>query len=226
MFGKKENQKANEKFEDVKSERNDNNTRVENEELEEVNEKDKVEQKVNGLKDIKSSNDKEDKDDADKKIKTLEEENKKLKESLMSSLAELDNTRRRAIEENQKTAKYAIGKFAEDLIPVMEDFYLAFNSIEGLDLCDDKVAKTFFDGIKLTQNELKKVFEKNGLVRLYPMNEDFNPDLHNAITQIESDQEDGKIVQVMQAGYMIKDRLLRPALVGVSKFNGNKAKDE
>ena len=204
MFGKKENQKMEEENKNVREEAK--------EAKEEAKEK-------NCFKDIKTPEKNEEKNEkVEDKIKTLEEENKKLKDSLMSALAELDNTRRRAIEENQKTAKYAIGKFAEDLIPVMEDFYLAFNSIEGSNLLDEKVSKTFFDGIKLTQNELKKVFEKNGLVRIYPMHEAFNPDLHNAITQIESEEEDGKIVQVMQAGYMIKDRLLRPALVGVSKF--------
>ena len=59
----------------------------------------------------------------------------------MRTLAELDNTRKRSIEENEKTAKYAISKFAEDLIPVMEDFYLAFNSIEGSNLLDEKVLR-------------------------------------------------------------------------------------
>jgi len=147
----------------------------------------------------------------------FEEENKKLKETLMRTLAELDNTRKRSIEENDKIAKYAISKFAEDLIPVMEDFYLAFESVKDADLCDEKTAKSFFDGIRLTQNELKKAFDRNGLTRLFPLNEDFNPDLHNAIAQVESDVDEGKVVQVMQAGYKIKDRLLRPALVCVSK---------
>ena len=140
----------------------------------------------------------------------------------MRTLAELDNTRKRAIEENEKTAKYAISKFAEDLIPVMEDFYLAFDNVKKDDLCDDKIAKNFFDGIVLTQNELKKVFERNGLLRIFPLNENFNPDLHNAIMQVEYDGEEGKVVQVMQAGYTIKNRLLRPALVGVSKAKENK----
>ncbi|MDD2839589.1 MAG: nucleotide exchange factor GrpE [Rickettsiales bacterium] len=150
----------------------------------------------------------------DEKTK-LEEENKKLKDTLMRTLAELENTRRRASEENEKTAKYAIGKFAEDLIPVMENFHLAFKN-SGEDFNESK-AKIFFDGIKLTQNELKKVFEKNGLVRLFPIDEKFNPDFHNAISQIESDKEEGTIVDVMQSGYTIKGRLLRPALVIVSK---------
>lgn len=155
------------------------------------------------------------KEEAVDETKKLKEENDKLKDSLMRTLAELDNTRRRAIEENEKTAKYAIGKFAEDLIPVMENFYLAFKNI-GENI-DEKNFKIFFDGVKMTHSELKKVFEKNGLVRLFPVDEKFNPDFHNAISQVESDKEEGAIVDVMQAGYTIKGRLLRPALVIISK---------
>lgn len=151
-------------------------------------------------------------------VKKLEEENKKIKEDFLRVLAELENTRRRATEENEKTAKYAISKFAEDLIPVMENFYLAFDNIKEQEISDPKKVKSFFDGIKLTQNELKKVFDKNGLERIFPVNEEFDPNFHNAITQIEtSEVEEGKVAQVMQAGYKIKDRILRPALVGVAK---------
>lgn len=153
----------------------------------------------------------------DDKIKLLQEENEKLKESLMRTLAELDNTRRRSAEENEKTAKYAIGKFAEDLIPVMENMYLAFDSIKDADFENNKDAKNFFEGIRLTQNELKKAFERNGVVRIFPLDSEFDPELHDAISQIESDKPEGTIVHVMQAGYKIKDRLLRPAMVGVAK---------
>lgn len=186
-----------------------------------ANKEEKKDNKNSSMKSLSGIGNKDDEKNEEKKLKAkieeLEEENKKTKETLMRTLAELDNTRKRAIEENEKTAKYAISKFAEDLIPVMEDFYLAFDNVKTEDLCDDKVAKNFFEGITLTQNELKKVFERNGLVRIFPLNEDFNPDLHNAIMQVEHEGEEGKVVQVMQAGYTIKDRLLRPALVGVSK---------
>ena len=195
----------------------------ENKEEKDIKEKkeEKKDNKNSSMKSLSGIGNKEDNKSEEKKLKAkieeLEEENKKTKETLMRTLAELDNTRKRAIEENEKTAKYAISKFAEDLIPVMEDFYLAFDNVKKDDLCDDKIAKNFFDGIVLTQNELKKVFERNGLLRIFPLNENFNPDLHNAIMQVEYDGDEGKVVQVMQAGYTIKDRLLRPALVGVSK---------
>ena len=218
MFDKKEK-----KVEENKEEKDIKANKEENKEEKDIkeNKEEKKDNKNSSMKSLSGIGNKDDEKNEEKKLKAkieeLEEENKKTKETLMRTLAELDNTRKRAIEENEKTAKYAISKFAEDLIPVMEDFYLAFDNVKTEDLCDDKVAKNFFEGITLTQNELKKVFERNGLVRIFPLNEDFNPDLHNAIMQVEHEGEEGKVVQVMQAGYTIKDRLLRPALVGVSK---------
>ena len=221
MFDKKEKKvKENKKEQNIED-------KVEKDVKKEENIKEeKKDNKNDSLKSLSGIGNKEDNKSEEKKLKEkieeLEAENQKTKETLMRTLAELDNTRKRAIEENEKTAKYAISKFAEDLIPVMEDFYLAFDNVKKDDLCDDKIAKNFFDGIVLTQNELKKVFERNGLLRIFPLNENFNPDLHNAIMQVEYDGEEGKVVQVMQAGYTIKNRLLRPALVGVSKAKESK----
>lgn len=221
MFDKKEK-----KVEENKKEQNIEDKVEKDVKKEENIKEEKKDNKNDSLKSLSGIGNKEDNKSEEKKLKEkieeLEAENQKTKETLMRTLAELDNTRKRAIEENEKTAKYAISKFAEDLIPVMEDFYLAFDNVKKDDLCDDKIAKNFFDGIVLTQNELKKVFERNGLLRIFPLNENFNPDLHNAIMQVEHDGEEGKVVQVMQAGYTIKNRLLRPALVGVSKAKENK----
>lgn len=221
MFDKKEK-----KVEENKKEQNIEDKVEKDIKKEENIKEEKKDNKNDSLKSLSGIGNKEDNKSEEKKLKEkieeLEAENQKTKETLMRTLAELDNTRKRAIEENEKTAKYAISKFAEDLIPVMEDFYLAFDNVKKDDLCDDKIAKNFFDGIVLTQNELKKVFERNGLLRIFPLNENFNPDLHNAIMQVEHDGEEGKVVQVMQAGYTIKNRLLRPALVGVSKAKENK----
>lgn len=221
MFDKKEK-----KVEENKKEQNIEDKVEKDVKKEENIKEEKKDNKNDSLKSLSGIGNKEDNKSEEKKLKEkieeLEAENQKTKETLMRTLAELDNTRKRAIEENEKTAKYAISKFAEDLIPVMEDFYLAFDNVKKDDLCDDKIAKNFFDGIVLTQNELKKVFERNGLLRIFPLNENFNPDLHNAIMQVEYDGEEGKVVQVMQAGYTIKNRLLRPALVGVSKAKEGK----
>lgn len=143
----------------------------------------------------------------------LQSEVEKLRDQLLRTVAELDNTRKRSRDENEKTLKYAVSGFAQDLLNVMDNFYLALDSIEKSP--DD--VKNFLEGVKLTHNEMKRVFDKNGLTRIYPMGEQFNPDFHEAIGQVESEQEPGTVVQVLQAGYSLKDRLLRPALVMVAK---------
>ena len=156
-------------------------------------------------------------DKNDDKYTKLEEELQKTKDTLLRTLAELDNTRRRTTEELEKTSNYAISGFLKDLIPVMENFYRAFNTIKDNKIDDLKEAENFLEGIKLTHNEFKKAFEKNKITRLYPLNEQFNPDFHNAITQVESDKETNTIIEVMEAGYKLKDRIIKPALVVVSK---------
>ena len=159
MFDKKEK-----KIEENKKEQNTEEKVEKDIKKETGKSEEKKDNKNDSLKSLSGIGNKEDNKSEEKKLKEkieeLEAENQKTKETLMRTLAELDNTRKRAIEENEKTAKYAISKFAEDLIPVMEDFYLAFDNVKKDDLCDDKIAKNFFDGIVLTQNELKKVFEK------------------------------------------------------------------
>jgi len=175
-------------------------------------------EKSNDIKEDKNIENNNKKTEEENALKKLEEENRKNKDDLLRVLAELENTRKRFLDENDKTSKYAISKFAEDLIPVMENFYMAFDNMKEEELNDQKKVKNFFDGIKLTQNELNSVFKKHGLTRLFPLNEKFDPNLHNAIMQEEtSEMEEGQITKVMQAGYKIKDRLLRPALVAVAK---------
>ena len=145
-------------------------------------------------------------------INRLIQENNQLKDKFVRTYAELENTRRRAEEEKEKTIKYAITKFAEDLIPVMENFYLAFQHNKN-----SKQGDVFFDGMTLTFNEFKKTFEKNKLTRLYPKGEKFDPNFHQAVSYIESDQEENTIVDVLQAGYTLYDRVIKPATVVVSK---------
>ncbi|MDR2527343.1 MAG: nucleotide exchange factor GrpE [Rickettsiales bacterium] len=151
-------------------------------------------------------------------INPLEDENKKLKETLMRTLADLDNTRKREAKEKEDIKKYAVANLAKDLVGIMENFELAFENIK-----DENIDKNFYDGVKLIKSELKKIFDKNEILRVYPLNEDFNPELHEAIAHIESDVEEGKVANVMQAGWVINGRILKPAMVAVSK--GKKADD-
>lgn len=155
--------------------------------------------------------------DYSKKLKELEEKNKELNDKLLRTFAELENTRRRSKEEIEKSLKYGISKFAEDLIPIVENFYLAIDNAPKEKIEADEDIKTYSEGINLTQKELVKIFEKHGIQRIYPLNEKFDHNLHQAIVQIPSDEEEDTIIQVIQSGYKIGDRLLRPALVGVAK---------
>lgn len=146
----------------------------------------------------------------------LQEENADLKDKLLRARAETENTRRIAIEEKEKTIKFAITNFAKDLIVIMENMYLAFKSVENTD--KEGEFKVFFDGVNLTFSELKKVFEKNNIKRIYPKGEKFDPAYHEAISQIESEaEESGTVIDVVQAGYMLNGRVIKAAMVVVAK---------
>lgn len=146
-------------------------------------------------------------------IQKLTEENESLKAKVLRSLAEAENTRRICEEEKSKTVKFAITNFAKELISIMENFYLSFGNLEKN--TDD--FESFVKGVELNFNEFKKIFEKNNIKRIYPVGEVFNPDFHEAISQIESDMESGMVVDVLQAGYSLNDRVIKPALVIVAK---------
>ena len=146
-------------------------------------------------------------------VTKLTQENASLKDKLLRTLAELENTRRICEEEKSKTIKFAITNIAKDLIVVMDNFYRAFDNLKD----KNTSLETFSQGIELNFNELKKIFDKNGIKRIFPLDEMFNPTFHEAISQIESDKEAGTVVEVLQAGYILNDRVIKPALVVVAK---------
>lgn len=146
-------------------------------------------------------------------ITKLTEENTSLKDKLLRSLAEVENTRRICEEEKSKTVKFAITNIAKDLIGIMDNFYLAFNNLNN----NKSDLESFSKGIELNFNEFKKVFEKNNIKRIFPLDEEFNPTFHEAISQVESDKTSGTVIEVLQAGYLLNDRVIKPALVVVAK---------
>lgn len=150
------------------------------------------------------------------KVTKLETENADLKDKLLRTLAELENTRRIASEEKEKMAKFAITGITKDLISIMDIFYKAVDDAKNKE--KDESFKSFYDGIEMTFNEFKKTFDKNNIERLYPLGEKFDPNLHEAIAHVEKEGiESGVVVEVMQAGYTLNRRLIRPAIVAVSK---------
>jgi molecular chaperone GrpE len=156
-------------------------------------------------------------DESSKQIAELEQKNSDLNDKLLRTLAELDNVRRRSREEIEKSAKFSISNFAADLVLVAENFFLASEHAPKEEIDKVPAIKNYADAIVMTEKELLKVLEKNQVKRVYPLNEKFNHHFHEAISQVESDAEEGTVLQVIQAGYTIADRLIRPALVAVAK---------
>ena len=162
-------------------------------------------------------NNQEAQDESAAQIAELEQKNSDLNDKLLRTLAELDNVRRRSREEIEKSAKFAISNFAADLVLVTENFFLASEHAPKEEIEKVPAIKSYADAIAMTEKELLKVLEKNQVRRIYPLNEKFDHHFHEAISQVESDAEEGTVLQVIQAGYTIADRLIRPALVATAK---------
>ena len=151
------------------------------------------------------------------KIAELEAKNSDLNDKLLRTLAELDNVRRRSREEIEKASKFAISGFVGDLVLVAENFFLASENAPKDEIEKNAAVKNYAQAITMTEKELLKVLEKNQVKRIFPLGEKFDHNLHEAISQVESEAEEGSILQVVQAGYCVAGRLIRPALVAVAK---------
>jgi len=147
-------------------------------------------------------------------IEKLTKERDELKDKLLRTTAELQNVIKRNQEELDKAYKFAITNFAKDLVNTMENLYSALDNLPKEEVQNNEKFKNFADGVALTYNELKKTFEKHNIKRINPIGQKFDPNYHQAVVEIPSDAKEGTVVQVIQAGYTINDRLLRPALVG------------
>lgn len=145
--------------------------------------------------------------------KALEEANSKA----LYAAAEIQNVRRRLETEKQQAANYATTQFARDMLAIKDHLERALSAVSD-ELRNDKVASNFLAGIESTARELDQVFTRHGVTRIDAMGEALDPHKHQAMMEIPTgDAEPGSIVQEMQPGYMLKDRLLRPALVGVAR---------
>lgn len=148
----------------------------------------------------------------------VKQERDALKDKALRAMADLENERKRFEREKADTAKYAISNFARDLLTVLDNMALALQSVKEEDCKENELLNTLCQGVSMTQSELLKAFEKHNIKKVDPMGEKFDHNFHQAMMEIEDDsKEPGTVVQVMQPGYVINDRLLRPALVGVSK---------
>jgi molecular chaperone GrpE len=151
------------------------------------------------------------------RLAQLEKELEDVRQHVLYAQAETQNVRRRLEQEKQSAATYAATGFARDMLSVKDNLERALAAVPET-LRDDEQFKPFLAGIEATARELDSVFNRNGITRVAAMGLPLDPNKHQAMIEIPSeDAEPGTIVQEMQAGYMIKDRLLRPALVGVAK---------
>ena len=149
----------------------------------------------------------------------LEAELAETKQQVLYAQAEVQNVRRRAEKDATDARTYAATTFARDVLSVADNLSRALTAIPADLRADDKM-KGLVTGLEATGRELDAVFARHGLTKIAAMGEMLDPNKHQAMLEVPSDQPAGTIVQEMQAGYMIKDRLLRPALVGVAKAGG------
>jgi molecular chaperone GrpE len=146
----------------------------------------------------------------------LERQLEEAKSKALYAAAEAQNVRRRLETELKQATSYAAAGFARDMLAIKDHLDRALAAV-GEELRADKTAAQFLAGIEATSRELEAVFQRNGVSRIKSVGEPLDPHRHQAMIEMPSDQEPGTIVEEMQAGYMMKDRLLRPALVAVAK---------
>jgi molecular chaperone GrpE len=159
-------------------------------------------------------------------VAALKAEVEGLKDRWLRAHAEVENIRKRAEREREEAAKYAITKLAKDIVGVGDNFQRCIDAVPAGAAEKDATLKSFLEGVTMTERELLNVLDRHGIKRLQPMNEPFNPHLHQAVLQVpRTDVPNGTIVEVYQAGYTIEDRVLRPAMVGVAQ-GGPKPSDK
>jgi molecular chaperone GrpE len=151
-------------------------------------------------------------------IETLRAENTDLKDKVLRLMAEMENLRRRTDRDKSEFSKYAISEFAREIIGVGDNIRRAIQAVPKDAVTQDSVLHSFVEGVEVTERELLKILEKHQIKRFDPQGEPFNPHLHEAMTKIDVPNVPADtVVQVIHAGYMIGERVLRPAAVIVAK---------
>jgi molecular chaperone GrpE len=149
----------------------------------------------------------------------LEREHAEMKDRLLRTLAEMENLRKRTDREVAESRLYGVTSFARDVLGVADNMRRALDAVPPeLRASAEASVKALIEGVDLTERELLKALEKNGIRQFSPQGEKFDPNLHQAMFEVpDPTVPAGSVVQVVQPGYMIGERILRPALVGVSK---------
>ena len=162
------------------------------------------------------------------KKETAEEKIKILEEKLLRSLAEMENQRRRFEKEKKEAFEFGGFNFAGESLSLLDNIGRAITSFENDEsLKNNKDLNKIIDGIEIVKKDLVSIFKKNGVEPIECINKKFDPNFHQAMLEVENNtKEPGTIVQEIQKGYMMKNRLLRPSLVGVAKKRVEKEKKD
>ena len=182
----------------------------------------------------KNENETQNKEQKEKKITPIKEETpeEKLKivqEKLLRTMAEMENQRRRFEKEKEEAFEFGGFNFAAESLLLIDNIDRAIVSFKNDEsLKDNKDLNKIIDGIEIVKKDLVSIFKKNGIEAIECINKKFDPNFHQAMLELEDNtKEVGTVVQEIQKGYMMKDRLLRPSLVGITKKREEKAaKDE
>jgi molecular chaperone GrpE len=155
--------------------------------------------------------------DTSVEVERLEAEKADLTDRLLRVAAEMDNQRRRTERDIADARRYAVSKFAADMLIVSDNLKRALDAVPADHRGDDFV-KALAEGVEVTQREMERLLEKNGITRITALGEKFDPNRHQAMFEVpKADAAPGTVVEVVQEGYQIGDRVLRAAMVGVSK---------
>jgi molecular chaperone GrpE len=156
--------------------------------------------------------------EATAELEALVAENTDMRNRLLRALADMENLRRRTEREKNDTARYAISNFARDVLTVGDNLRRTVEHVPAEAASQDPALKSFLDGVEITERELLNVLERHGVTRIEPKGQRFDPNCHQAMFEVkDASVPEGTVVEVMQSGYVIGDRCLRPALVAVAK---------
>ena len=182
----------------------------------------------NNEKNVKKTEESQDTSEEKKEELTVEQKLKEAENKLLRSLAEIENQRRRFEKEIKDAFEFGSFNFAKESLAILDNLDRAKNAIKN-----DEVLKTnkdlerFLENISIIEKDLVSIFERNRITKINAKGEKFNPNLHQAMVEIEDENSEvGTIVQEIQCGYMLGERLLRPALVGVSKKKISKSEEK
>ena len=153
------------------------------------------------------------------KEESLEEKLKNTQEKLLRSMAEMENQRRRSEKEKEEAFEFGGFNFAKESLSLLDNIDRAISSFKNDEsLKNNKDLNKIIDGVEIVKKDLVSIFKKNGIVSIECINQKFDPNFHQAILEVENNSKaPGIVVQEIQKGYMMKDRLLRPSMVGVTK---------